>query len=52
MSIEMKSVLEKQEDISEYIHTIRGVQVMLDYDLAKLYGYTVKTLNQQVKRNI
>lgn len=52
MSIEMKSVLEKQEDISEYIHTIRGVQVMLDYDLAKLYGYTVKTLNQQVKRNM
>lgn len=25
---------------------------MLDYDLAELYGYEVKALNQQVKRNI
>ena len=28
-----------------------GQQVMLDSDLALLYGYEVKTLNQQVKRN-
>ena len=27
-------------------------QVMLDYDLAEIYGYEVKNLNQQVKRNI
>ena len=25
---------------------------MLDYDLAKIYGYEVKRLNEQVKRNI
>lgn len=31
---------------------IRGQQVMLDADLADLYGYEVKRLNEQVKRNI
>ena len=34
------------------ILTIRGVQVMLDFDLAALYGVEVKNLNRQVKRNI
>lgn len=30
----------------------RGVKVMLDYDLAQIYGYTTKTFNQQVKNNL
>ncbi len=34
------------------IYTIRGVQVMLDSDLAELYGYETKNLNRQVKNNI
>ena len=34
------------------IYTIRNQQVMLDSDLAGIYGYEVRTLNQQVKRNI
>ena len=34
------------------IYTIRGQQVMLDFDLAEIYGYTTKAFNQQVKRNI
>ena len=34
------------------IFTIRGVQVMLDRDLAELYGVATKVLNQAVKRNI
>jgi phage regulator Rha-like protein len=38
--------------IQEKIHTIRGVQVMLDSDLAICYDVEVKRLNQQVKRNI
>ena len=38
--------------IQQMIYTIRGQQVMLDFDLAKIYGYEVKVLNQQVKRNI
>ena len=40
------------EHIKNMIHTIRGVKVMLDSDLAQLYGYTTKAFNQQVKNNI
>lgn len=38
--------------IEPLIKTIRGQQVMLDSDLAKLYGVETKRLNEQVKRNI
>jgi phage regulator Rha-like protein len=38
--------------IKNKIHTIRGVQVMIDSDLAELYAVPVKRLNEQVKRNI
>ncbi len=38
-------------EIQRRIHNMRGVQVMLDSDLAALYGVEVKKLNQQVKRN-
>ena len=38
--------------IKSRILTIRGVQVMLDRDLAELYGVSTKALNQAVKRNI
>jgi len=38
--------------IKNKIHTIRGVQVMLDSDLAELYDVSTKRLNEQVKRNI
>ena len=34
------------------IYTIRGVKVILDADLAEIYGYTTKAFNQQVKNNI
>jgi hypothetical protein len=34
------------------IHEIRGVKVMLDFDLAALYEVETKVLNQAVKRNI
>ena len=40
------------DDIKRRIFIIRGRQVMLDKDLAELYGYEVKNLNRQVKRNI
>ena len=38
--------------IEEKIFTIRGKQVMLDRDLARLYGVETKRLNEQVKRNL
>lgn len=40
------------DSICNRVYTIRGQQVMLDYDLAEIYGYEVKRLNEQVKRNI
>jgi len=39
------------ERIEKAIFFIRGEKVMLDRDLAKLYGVTTKRLNEQVKRN-
>ena len=41
-----------ENTIKDKIHIIRGVKVMLDYDLAEIYGYTTKAFNQQVKNNI
>lgn len=38
--------------VEKMIYTIRGVQVILDQDLAKLYGVETRRLNEQVKRNI
>ena len=40
------------EDIKQKIYTIRGKQVMLDSDVAILYHYETKKINQAVKRNI
>lgn len=40
------------EEIRSKIHIIRGQQVMLDFDLAELYGVEARVLNQSVKRNI
>ena len=38
-------------DIKNLIYTVRGQQVMLDSDLARLYGVETKALNQAAKRN-
>ena len=38
--------------IQNKIHEVRGVRVMLDKDLAELYGVETKALNRAVKRNI
>ena len=42
----------KNMDIKSMIRVIRGQQVMLDFELARLYGVTTSRLNEQVKRNI
>lgn len=41
-----------EDDLKNKIYTIRGVQVMLDSDLAEIYGYETKDFNRQVKNNI
>lgn len=38
--------------IQQRIHEIRGQRVMLDFDLAQMYGVETRRLNEQVKRNI
>ena len=45
-------VTEAIDFIKNAIYTIRGVKVMLDADLAEIYGYSTKAFNQQVKNNI
>ena len=45
------SILE-ENSIRSKIHVIRGQQVMLDFDLAQIYGYETKNFNRQVKNNI
>lgn len=42
----------KIKEIGERIYKVRGIQVMIDRDLAELYGVETKQLNRAVKRNI
>ena len=46
-----KTATDMVQRIEEMIFLIRGQRVMLDSDLAKIYGVTTKQLNQQFKRN-
>lgn len=50
--MENKLIEMNNEDIKNLIYTIRGKQVMLDSDVAMLYGYRTKALNLAVRRNI
>ncbi len=48
----MNEVIAKETiKIEDMIHEIRGVQVMLDSDLAKLYQVGTKRINEAVKNN-
>ena len=52
MEREEKSILSvRQDNIKSKIYTLRGLQVMLDKDLAELYGVLTGNLNKAVKRN-
>ena len=46
------NTLQENPTITEKIYQIRGVSVMIDKDLALLYGVQTKQLNRAVKRNI
>ena len=48
----MNEIIIDEQNIKNKIYTIRGVQVMLDRDLAELYGVKPIRLREQVKRNI
>ena len=47
-----KLIVEANQQIQNRIYNIRGMQVMIDSELAHLYGVETKVLNQAVKRNI
>ena len=46
------SLQEFESNPERFIHVVRDQQVILDYDLAWLYGVETKVFNQAVKRNI
>ncbi len=52
MSDLSKSITIQDEVLMSKIYIIRGAKIMLDRDLAELYGVETKYLKRQVKRNI
>lgn len=50
--MEEKDLVIENEEIKNLIYTIRGKQVMLDSDVAGLYHYETRRINETVKRNI
>lgn len=52
MANDNKMMIVDESSLKDKIYTIHGQQVMLDFDLAEIYGYTTKAFNQQVKNNI
>ena len=49
--IKNEIIIIDEETIKKKVYLIRGQQVMLDFELAEIYGYTTKAFNQQVKNN-
>ena len=47
-----KDLIISQKEIENRIFLVRGVQVMLDNELAKIYHVETRALNQAIKRNI
>lgn len=50
--MEKEIIIHSENDLIDKIYVIRGVQVMLDKDLAEIYGYATNRFNEQVKNNI
>ena len=50
--MENKRLILNNETIKNKIYIIRNQQVMFDFDLAEIYGYSTKDLNRQVKNNL
>ena len=51
MNEKYKEYRQNKSTIRDKIYVVRGVQVMLDFELAELYGYETKNFNRQVKNN-
>lgn len=48
----MNEIVENEINVEDKIHEIRKIHVIVDRDLAKIYGVETKQLMQQVRRNI
>ena len=51
MSKNNEIMLLDDRSLEEKVYVVRGMQVMLDFELAEIYGYTTGKLNEQVKNN-
>ena len=51
-NLDKSKIILSQHDIEKLIVTVRGEQVLIDQDIARIYGVTTGRLNQQAKRNI
>ena len=49
---ELETIELTEENIESMVYFIRGQKFMLDFDLARIYGYSTKAFNQQIKRNL
>ena len=48
----MNEIIKENQKIEDMIYEVRGVQVMLSTDVAKLYQVETKRINEVIKRNI
>ena len=51
-NLDKSKITLSQHDIEKLIVTVRGEQVLIDQDVARIYGVTTGRLNEQAKRNI
>ena len=51
-SNELETVELTEKNIESVIYEIRGQKAMLDFDLARIYGYKTRDFNNQIKHNI
>ena len=49
---EKEIMLIDEQTLRDKVYTIRGQKVMLDFDLAEIYGYSTKRFNEQVRNNL
>ena len=48
----MNEIIKENKNIEDMIYEVRGVQVILSSDVAKLYKTETRIINQTIKRNI
>src|SRR5688572_2698913 len=52
LGLNMAALVPKPENLASLVYIVRGERVLLDADLAELYGVSTRALNQAVKRNV